>query len=98
MSNMRWLLAILAVIVTMLQVRLWLSDDGYRKTLNLRTAVADQRAQNQVLRERNAALDGEVINLKQGLEAAEERARTDLGMIGPNETFYQVVPVADASD
>ena len=98
MSNMRWLLAILAVTVTMLQVRLWLSDDGYRKTLNLRTAVADQRAQNQVLRERNAALDGEVINLKQGLEAAEERARTDLGMIGPNETFYQVVPVADASD
>ena len=98
MSNMRWLLAILAVTATMLQVRLWLSDDGYRKTLNLRTAVADQRAQNQVLRERNAALDGEVINLKQGLEAAEERARTDLGMIGPNETFYQVVPVADASD
>lgn len=95
---MRWLLAILAVTVTMLQVRLWLSDDGYRKTLNLRTAVADQRAQNQVLRERNAALDGEVINLKQGLDAAEERARTDLGMIGPNETFYQVVPVADASD
>ena len=95
---MRWLLAILAVTVTMLQVRLWVSDDGYRKTLNLRTAVADQRAQNQVLRERNAALDGEVINLKQGLEAAEERARTDLGMIGPNETFYQVVPVADASD
>lgn len=95
---MRWLLAILAVTVTMLQVRLWLSDEGYRKTLNLRTAVADQRAQNQVLRERNAALDGEVINLKQGLEAAEERARTDLGMIGPNETFYQVVPVADASD
>ena len=95
---MRWLLAILAVIVTMLQVRLWLSDDGYRKTLNLRTAVADQRAQNQVLRERNAALDGEVINLKQGLDAAEERARTDLGMIGPNETFYQVVPVVDASD
>ena len=95
---MRWLFAILAVTATMLQVRLWLSDDGYRKTLDLRTAVADQRAQNQVLRERNAALDGEVINLKQGLEAAEERARTDLGMIGPNETFYQVVPVADASD
>lgn len=95
---MRWLLAILAVTVTMLQVRLWLSDDGYRKTLDLRTAVADQRAQNQVLRERNAALDGEVINLKQGLDAAEERARTDLGMIGPNETFYQVVPVVDASD
>ncbi len=95
---MRWLLVVLAVTATMLQLRLWLYDDGYRKTLNLRTAVADQRAQNQGLRERNAALDAEVVNLKQGLEAAEERARTDLGMIGPNETFYQVVPVADAPD
>ena len=84
--------------VTMLQVQLWLSDGGYRKTLKLRAAVTDQRAQNLSLRERNAALDAEVINLKQGLEAAEERARTDLGMIGPKETFYQVVPVADASD
>ncbi len=98
MSNLRWLLVILVITATMLQVRLWLSDDGYRKTLNLRTAVAAQRAQNQGLRERNAALDAEVINLKQGLEAAEERARTDLGMIGRKETFYQVVPVADASD
>ncbi len=98
MSNLRWLLAILVITATMLQLRLWASDDGYRKTLNLRTAVADQRAQNQGLRERNAALDAEVVNLKQGLEAAEERARTDLGMIGPKETFYQVVPVADAAD
>jgi cell division protein FtsB len=98
LSNLRWLLAILVITATMLQLRLWLSDDGYRKTLNLRTAVADQRAQNQGLRERNAALDAEVVNLKQGLEAAEERARTDLGMIGPKETFYQVVPVADAAD
>jgi cell division protein FtsB len=46
---------------------------------------------------RNAALDAEVVNLKRSHEAAEERARTDLGMIGPDETFYQVVPVADAA-
>ncbi len=98
MSNLRWLLVILGMTATMLQVQLWLSDGGYRKTLKLRAAVTDQRAQNLSLRERNAALDAEVINLKQGLEAAEERARTDLGMIGPKETFYQVVPVADASD
>ena len=64
--------------------------------------VADQREQNAGLKARNAALDAEVINLKQGREAAEERARTDLGMIGESETFYQVVPaggnefVADA--
>ncbi len=77
-----------------LQVDLWFSDDGYRKTMNLRTAVAEQRALNETLRQRNAALDAEVINLKQGMDAAEERARTDLGMIGKRETFYQVVPVA----
>jgi len=52
---------------------------------------------NDSLRERNASLDAEVINLKQGVDAAEERARTDLGMIGESETFYQVVPVADAN-
>ncbi len=65
--------------------------------MKLRTAVADQRDLNDSLRERNAALDAEVINLKQGSEAAEERARTDLGMIGESETFYQVVPAATAS-
>lgn len=78
----------------LLQGQLWLSDDGYRKTLRLRAAVADQRLQNDTLRARNSALDAEVVNLKQGREAAEERARTDLGMIGSRETFYQVVPVA----
>jgi cell division protein FtsB len=54
--------------------------------------------QNAQLRERNQALDAEVVNLKQSSEAAEERARTDLGMIGPEETFYQVVPVASATN
>ena len=77
------------------QAELWLGDDGYRKTLGLRDAVAEQRAQNSSLRARNAALDAEVVNLKEGHDAAEERARTDLGMIGKAETFYQVVPVAE---
>ena len=80
-----------------LQAELWFSDDGHRKTMKLRTAVADQAALNDSLRERNAALDAEVINLKQGVDAAEERARTDLGMIGKSETFYQVVPVANTT-
>ncbi len=80
-----------------LQAELWFSDDGYRKTMRLREAVAEQRALNDSLRDRNSSLDAEVINLKQGRDAAEERARADLGMIGKQETFYQVVPVADAS-
>lgn len=98
MSNLRWLLVVLGSVAVLLQAQLWLSDGGYRKTIKLRSAVADQRQMNQQLRDRNAALDAEVVNLKQGLEAAEERARTDLGMIGHKETFYQVVPVDDTRD
>lgn len=78
-----------------MQANLWLSDNGYRKTRELRRAVSDQRQQNQRLKERNVALEAEVLNLKNGREAAEERARTDLGLIGRKETFYQVVPATD---
>jgi len=95
--SLRWLLVILGIAGLGLQTELWFSDDGYRKTLKLRSAVAEQRALNDTLRERNAALDAEVINLKQGVDAAEERARTDLGMIGKHETFYQVVPTSHTS-
>ncbi len=91
------MLVILGIAVLTLQGQLWLSVEGFGKTRNLRAAVVEQRAQNEQLRERNKSLDAEVINLKQSSEAAEERARTDLGMIGLDETFYQVVPVADAA-
>jgi len=98
------MLVVLAIAGLAMQGQLWLSDDGFRKTRGLRDAVAGQRGQNQALRNRNSSLEAEVINLKQGREAAEERARTDLGMIGKSETFYQVIPaggskmVADADN
>lgn len=93
---MRWLLAILAFTFVWLQSQLWLADDGYRKTRKLRAEVRLAAAENLRLAERNAALEAEVRNLKTGHEAAEERARSDLGLIGPNETFYQVVPRDEA--
>jgi cell division protein FtsB len=89
---MRWIIVVLAVAALAMQVQLWFSEDGYRKTRDLRQAVALQRSQNDGLKARNEALEAEVVNLKQGRAAAEERARTDLGMIGKTETFYQVVP------
>ena len=92
--NQSWLLVTLGIVALTLQGQLWFSSEGFSKTRKLRQAVAEQRLQNEDLRARNEALDAEVVNLKQRLEAAEERARTDLGMIGPDETFYQVVPVA----
>jgi len=91
------MLVTLGVVALVLQGQLWFSNSGFQKTRDLRDAVLEQRAQNAELRERNAALDAEVVNLKQSSEAAEERARTDLGMIGRDETFYQVVPVAKAA-
>ena len=90
---MRWLLIGLGIIAVLLQAELWISDTGFQKTRELRDAVNHQRELNEELSTRNAALDAEVVNLKQGFEAAEERARTDLGLIGQGETFYQVVSV-----
>ncbi len=95
MGKSRWLLVLLGIVAMIVQGQLWFSASGFGKTRDLRAAVAEQTARNELLRERNMALDAEVINLKQSSEAAEERARTDLGMIGPNETFYQVVPASD---
>jgi cell division protein FtsB len=91
---MRWIIAVLAIAVVAMQAELWLSQDGYRKTRDLRQAAQEQRLLNDQLSKRNVALDAEVVNLKNRHEAAEERARSNLGMIGKNETFYQVVPVA----
>ncbi|HLW23141.1 MAG TPA: cell division protein FtsB [Steroidobacteraceae bacterium] len=88
---MRFFLSVLAICLVLLQVRLWLSDQGMREVWRLQAAVAAQRAQNLESRERNRRLAAEVNDLKVGLTALEERARSELGMVGSNETFYQVV-------
>ena len=89
---LRLSLGVLLLLLVALQARLWLSEDGYREVWRLRQQVGEQSQQNQNLVLRNAVLEAEVADLKGGLAAAEERARTDLGMIGEGETFYQVVP------
>jgi len=88
---MKFLVAGLLATLALLQYRLWVSDEGMREVWHLAAAVEGQRAENAVLAERNAQLKAEVLDLKQGLTALEERARHDLGMIAVNETFYQVV-------
>ncbi len=91
---MRCLSAILVVCLVLLQARLWLSDQGMREVWRLKAAVAAQRAQNDEQRARNHRLAAEVSDLKVGLAALEERARSELGMVGNNETFYQIVTPA----
>jgi cell division protein FtsB len=93
---MKWLAAALVVAVVLLQYRVWFSVDGVREVSRLHQAVAAQSAENQQLTERNRQLAAEVRDLKTGMDALEERARSDLGMIARNETFYQVVPARPA--
>jgi cell division protein FtsB len=93
---MKWLVVGLALVILLLQYRIWLSEDGVRDLDRLRRAVAAQRSSNDQLAERNRQLAAEVRDLKTGLAALEERARSDLGMIASHETFYQVVPPSAA--
>jgi cell division protein FtsB len=89
---MRLLIVVLVVALIAMQLRLWASDDGFREVWRLREQVEARTLENRRLGERNAALAAEVQDLKRGREAAEERARTELGMLRANETFFRVVP------
>lgn len=89
---MKWLAVALLVVVVLLQHRLWISDDGIRELLRLGAEVEAQRAANGTLEQRNRQLAAEVADLKQGFAALEERARSELGMVAGDETFYQVAP------
>jgi cell division protein FtsB len=86
---LRLLVASFVVLLLLLQYRLWLGDGGVHELLRLQQAIALQQQENDRLRERNEALDAEVLDLKQGEAAVEERARRELGMIRRDETFFQ---------
>ena len=93
---MKVLAAALVMLLALLQYRLWLGEGGLREVRRLRGEIEAQRDENQQLKERNRTLSAEVLDLKKGTVAIEERARTDLGMVGKGETFYQVVPPSAA--
>lgn len=91
MAIVRSLMVILAVVLVALLYRLWLTDDGMREVWRLSQAVEAQRDLNVSLAQRNRELDAEVKDLKEGIDAVEERARKDLGMIRSGESFFQIV-------
>ena len=99
---LRFLALLLFALLAWLQYRLWFGEGGATATAALQSKVDRQAEENRGLAQRNDQLAAEVENLKSGEAAAEERARSELGMIKPGETFYRVVepptPVdADAS-
>jgi cell division protein FtsB len=89
----KWFAVALGAALLLLQYRIWLSTDGVSEVVRLRRAVAAQQNDNERLSARNRQLAAEVRDLKQGYSALEERARSDLGMVASNETFFQVGPV-----
>jgi cell division protein FtsB len=88
---MRALITILIGILIVLQITLWVGRGGVRDVRKLEHAVADQQAAIAALKERNRTLSAEVMDLKQGLEAVEELARSEMGMIKKDEQFFRVI-------
>ena len=88
---MKWLTLILLALVGAIQYPLWLGKGGWMRVWDVDRQIVAQREVNAKLRARNGALDAEVRDLKQGLEAIEERARSELGMVRQDEIFFQVL-------
>ena len=86
-----WPFLLLGIVLLGLQTKLWLGTTGWRQATKLEERVQTQKAANVSLEQRNDALAAEVEDLKSGEAAAEERARNELGMVKPGETFYRVV-------
>jgi cell division protein FtsB len=87
---LKWLAVVLVVLVALLQYRLWFGVGGLGEFAEVRDRVDALEAQNRPLRARNARLAAEVVDLKTGLDAIEERARSDIGMVRSDEQFYWV--------
>lgn len=89
---MRVLLVVLVAVFLLLQFKMWFGEGGYRDVQRLAERVEQQARENEMLAQRNRELQAEVEDLRQGLQAIEERARSELGMVKDDEEFYQVIP------
>ena len=88
---MKLLALALISLIALIQYPLWLGKGSWLRVLEVDREIQAQREMNQRLQARNAALDAEVRDLKQGLDAIEERARSELGMIRQDEIFFQLL-------
>ena len=88
---MRWISLILVALILLLQYPLWLGKGGWLKVWDINQQVKAQQQANLKAQARNALLEAEVRDLKQGTDAVEERARSDLGMVKRGEVFFQII-------
>ena len=93
---MKYLTYALIALIIAIQYPLWMGKGSWLRVWEFSTRVDQQKEKNVQLAARNAGLDAEVRDLKQGIDAVEERARVELGMIKPGEVFYQVIDKSKA--
>jgi len=82
---------VLLILLIWLQYKIWLQDGGIPEVLQLQQELEQVKSEVDKLQERNSSLDAEVKDLKKGLDAIEERARSEMGMIKEGEIYYQVI-------
>ncbi len=95
---MRLLLLGLVLLLLLLQYRLWFAEGSLAERARLRDEVSEQERLNETLRGRNAVIEREVVELKNGQDGLEQRAREQLGLVRDGEVFYQFVPGTDPPD
>jgi len=95
---MKILIAILVVMLAGLQYKLWFGDGSLSEVVQLSRELEVQKARLRDLEERNRILEAQVLDLQNGLDAFEEKARNDLGMIKQGETFIQLIPQDEAAN
>jgi cell division protein FtsB len=88
---MRFLPHIFVVLIIAIQYPLWLGKGSWLRVWEVNQQLTEQKNKNTKLASRNAALDADVRDLKEGIAAVEERARVELGMVKPSEQYYQVI-------
>ena len=88
---MKRFLLVLLSLLALLQYRLWLGDNSLPEYFGLQKQIASQQESNDKLKARNQVLKEEIIDLRSGTEALEERARNELGLVKQGETFYRIV-------
>ena len=88
---MNYLIALLIAVLLILQYDLWVGKGSIQEVKQLEGSISHQQAENQQLAERNDTLKAEVIDLKNGLDTIEEKARSELGMIQKDETFFHII-------
>ena len=89
---MRWSTVALLALLALVQAQLWFGNGGKPHAMNLQLQLSRQQGGNDEARARNSRLEAEVRDLREGLEMVEEKARSELGMIKPDEILVQIAP------